>query len=250
MIFGLLNPEKLWHENLTHLFTSPVRCSHFALESQKVSFNSIVYTYFWLLNIFFRLVKRLYRHYINHNQILFTLTFRSLSEIVVRRSFSILLPVLATVVMWRGKKSVVRVAQNLQSWIRNLREVPDGLRKQCTSERREGVLWTGTRTVIHWATRTSFCSQKEKGGLFGVQCTGIAFLSWKWRTLTVQTSDSTVTSIVIHAMHAIGLLQHAWSVLVSLSTACVSDRLLRRTWHASQRIRASSERATRAPCSQ
>ena len=46
---------------------------------KKVSFNSIVYTYFWLLNIFFRLVKRLYRHYINHNQILFTLTFRSLS---------------------------------------------------------------------------------------------------------------------------------------------------------------------------
>jgi len=166
MIFGLLNPEKLWHENLTHLFTSPVRCSHFALESQKVSFNSIVYTYFWLLNIFFRLVKRLYRHYINHNQILFTLTFRSLSEIVVRRSFSILLPVLATVVMWRGKKSVVRVAQNLQSWIRNLREVPDGLRKQCTSERREGVLWTGTRTVIHWATRTSFCSKKRKRWTF------------------------------------------------------------------------------------
>jgi len=129
---------------------------------KKVSFNSIVYTYFWLLNIFFRLVKRLYRHYINHNQILFTLTFRSLSEIVVRRSFSILLPVLATVVMWRGKKSVVRVAQNLQSWIRYLREVPDGLRKQCTSERREGVLWTGTRTVIHWATRTSFCSKKKK----------------------------------------------------------------------------------------
>jgi len=42
------------------------------------------------LNIFFRLVKRLYKHYINHNWTLFTLTFRSLSEIFVRRSCSIL----------------------------------------------------------------------------------------------------------------------------------------------------------------
>jgi len=53
----------------------------------------------------------LYRHYINHSQTLFTLTFRSVSETFVRRSCSILLPVLATVVMWRGKKSVVRVTQ-------------------------------------------------------------------------------------------------------------------------------------------
>ena len=53
----------------------------------------------------------LYRHYINHSQTLFTLTFRSVSETFVRRSCSILLPVLATVVMRRGKKSVVRVAQ-------------------------------------------------------------------------------------------------------------------------------------------
>ena len=63
------------------------------------------------LNIFFRLVNRLYRHDINRNQTLFTLTFWSLLETFVRRSCSILLPVLATVVMWRGKRSVVRMAQ-------------------------------------------------------------------------------------------------------------------------------------------
>ena len=37
-------------------------------------------------------------------------TFRPLSETFVWRSCSINLPVVATVVMWRGKKSVVRVA--------------------------------------------------------------------------------------------------------------------------------------------
>jgi len=37
--------------------------------------------------------------------------FKSLSETFVTRSCSVLLPVLATVVMWRGKKSFVRVAQ-------------------------------------------------------------------------------------------------------------------------------------------
>ena len=42
----------------------------------------------------------------------FALTFWSLPETFVRRSCSVLLAaVLATVVMWRGKKSVVRVAQ-------------------------------------------------------------------------------------------------------------------------------------------
>ena len=35
------------------------------------------------------------------------------------------------------------------------RGISDGLRKQCTSERRDGVLWTGTRTGIQWATRTT-----------------------------------------------------------------------------------------------
>jgi len=30
--------------------------------------------------------------------------------------------------------------ENLQFWIRSLIEVPDGFRKQCTPERRDGVL--------------------------------------------------------------------------------------------------------------
>ena len=28
MIFGVLNPEKIWHQQLVHLPTSPVYCSH------------------------------------------------------------------------------------------------------------------------------------------------------------------------------------------------------------------------------
>ena len=48
MIFGMLNPEKIWHENLTDVPTSPVRCSHFTLGNQKVIFNSIIRTYLWL----------------------------------------------------------------------------------------------------------------------------------------------------------------------------------------------------------
>jgi len=53
----------------------------------------------------------LHQHYINHNQTLFTLTFWSPSETFIRRSCSVLLPVLAKVVMRHGKKSVVPVAQ-------------------------------------------------------------------------------------------------------------------------------------------
>jgi len=65
-----------------------------------------------LLNTF-RVGKHSYEHYINLGRALnyLHLTFRSVSETVVRRSCSVLLPVLATVVMCRGKKSVVRVAQ-------------------------------------------------------------------------------------------------------------------------------------------
>jgi len=35
MIFGTLNPEKIWHENLTDLSNSPVSCSHFTLGNPK-----------------------------------------------------------------------------------------------------------------------------------------------------------------------------------------------------------------------
>ena len=52
MIFGRLNREKIWYENLTDLSTSPVRCSHFTLGNpKKVIFNSIIHTYFWLFTL-------------------------------------------------------------------------------------------------------------------------------------------------------------------------------------------------------
>jgi len=42
MIFGMLNPEKIWHENFTALSTSPVRCSYFTLGNPKKSFSNIL----------------------------------------------------------------------------------------------------------------------------------------------------------------------------------------------------------------
>ena len=45
MIFGVLNPEKIWRQQLVHLPISPVYCSHFTLENKK---NSILHTYFKL----------------------------------------------------------------------------------------------------------------------------------------------------------------------------------------------------------
>ena len=41
IIFVTLNPEIIWHEHLTDLSNSPVRCSHFALGYLKKSFFSI-----------------------------------------------------------------------------------------------------------------------------------------------------------------------------------------------------------------
>ena len=35
MIFGELNPEKICHQQLLHLPTSPVYCSHFTLRNPK-----------------------------------------------------------------------------------------------------------------------------------------------------------------------------------------------------------------------
>ena len=71
------------------------------------------------LKTFFRMVKRLYKHYTNHNQTLFTLTFRPLSETFVRRSCSILLPVLATEV--RKWRDVARTGRFF--WQRSLTEI-------------------------------------------------------------------------------------------------------------------------------
>ena len=52
MIFGTLNPEKISHENFTHLSISPVRCNYFTMKDlKKVIFNSIIHTYFRLLTL-------------------------------------------------------------------------------------------------------------------------------------------------------------------------------------------------------
>ena len=48
MICGTLNPEKIWHENLTGLSTSPVRCSYFTSEIQKSHFQRC-YSYILLI---------------------------------------------------------------------------------------------------------------------------------------------------------------------------------------------------------
>jgi len=49
MIFGMLNPEKIWHENLTGLSNSPDKRSCFILGNPKNHFfTSIIHTYFWL----------------------------------------------------------------------------------------------------------------------------------------------------------------------------------------------------------
>ena len=48
MICGTLNPEKIWHENLTGLSTSPVRCSYFTSEIQKSHFQRY-YSYILLI---------------------------------------------------------------------------------------------------------------------------------------------------------------------------------------------------------
>ena len=39
MIFGVLNLEKIWHQQLVHLPTSPVYRSHFTLGNQKSHFR-------------------------------------------------------------------------------------------------------------------------------------------------------------------------------------------------------------------
>ena len=43
MIFGVLNPKKIWHHQLVHLPTSPVYCSHFTLGNPKKSFSTVLF---------------------------------------------------------------------------------------------------------------------------------------------------------------------------------------------------------------
>ena len=43
IIFGVLYPEKIWHEHLADLSTSPVGCSHFTSGNPEVVFNSVIH---------------------------------------------------------------------------------------------------------------------------------------------------------------------------------------------------------------
>jgi len=45
MIFGALNPEKIWHRQLVHLPTLPVYCSHFTLRNPKKVIFQQYYSY-------------------------------------------------------------------------------------------------------------------------------------------------------------------------------------------------------------
>ena len=43
MTLGMWNLEKIWHENLSDLSTSPVRCSHFTLGNPRKSFLTVLF---------------------------------------------------------------------------------------------------------------------------------------------------------------------------------------------------------------
>jgi len=43
MIFGVLNPEKIWHQQLVHLPTLPIYCSHFTLWNPEKSFLALLF---------------------------------------------------------------------------------------------------------------------------------------------------------------------------------------------------------------
>jgi len=49
-MFGILNPEKIWHEYLTDLSTSPVVCSHFTLVNPS-HFSTLLFIYFRLFTL-------------------------------------------------------------------------------------------------------------------------------------------------------------------------------------------------------
>ena len=90
------------------------------LKSHKMTFDRpyiTSYERFIVIKSLSTYILCLHKHYINYNQTLVTLTFRSLSETFVRRSCSVLFLVLATVVMWRDKKLVVRVVQCISTLV-------------------------------------------------------------------------------------------------------------------------------------
>jgi len=43
MIFGALNPEKIWHQQLIHLPTSPLYCSDFTLGNPKSHLSTVLF---------------------------------------------------------------------------------------------------------------------------------------------------------------------------------------------------------------
>jgi len=43
MIFGVWNPEKIWHQQLIHLTTLPLYCNHFTLGNQKCHFSTVIF---------------------------------------------------------------------------------------------------------------------------------------------------------------------------------------------------------------
>jgi len=47
-MFGMLNPQKIWPENLTDLSASPVRCSHFTSGNPKKSFSTVLFIHTYL----------------------------------------------------------------------------------------------------------------------------------------------------------------------------------------------------------
>ena len=51
MIFGVLNPEKIWHQQLVHLPTSPVYCSHFTLGNPKKVIFQQYYPYIQIIYV-------------------------------------------------------------------------------------------------------------------------------------------------------------------------------------------------------
>ena len=52
MIFGVLNPEKIWHQQLVQLPTSPVYCSHFTLGYPKKVIFQQYYSYVRYFRLF------------------------------------------------------------------------------------------------------------------------------------------------------------------------------------------------------
>ena len=46
--FSMLNSEKIWHECLTDLSTSPIRCSHLTLGNPKKSFSTVLFIHTYI----------------------------------------------------------------------------------------------------------------------------------------------------------------------------------------------------------